>query len=113
VEKLKLNVPSDRILVEARKMESSKIERINLLNRNDVNYLFHKHNIDKKRHVDELIATALKVQEWNANGKNYAFCLSNQEKFVFLQTSVNYPAALIMLKCHFIVMASNELTSGR
>jgi hypothetical protein len=25
----------------------------------------------------------------------------------------HYPAALIMLKCHFIVMASNELTSGR
>jgi hypothetical protein len=38
-------------------------------------------------------------------------------KSVFLQTSVNYDiiysAALTMLKCHFIVMASNELTSVR
>jgi hypothetical protein len=35
-------------------------------------------------------------------------------KRFFLQTSVKYDiAALIMLKCHFIVMASNELTSVR
>jgi hypothetical protein len=106
VEKLKLDVPSDRILVEARKMESSKIERINLLNRNDVNYLFHKHNIDKKRHVDELFATALKVQEWNANGKNYAFLFKQPGKICFSSNvrklSCCIDNAKVSLHCHGI-----------
>jgi hypothetical protein len=46
---------------------------MNLLSRKDVSYLFRKYNIDKRRHMDETIAVMLKLKEWNANGKNYAF----------------------------------------
>ncbi|KAF2905103.1 hypothetical protein ILUMI_01087 [Ignelater luminosus] len=38
-----------------------------------INYLTKKHNIDKRRHDNDVIAVGLKVQEWNQNGKNYAF----------------------------------------
>lgn len=73
VEKLKSGVPIDRILEDARKLEMPKLERINLLSRDDVTYLSKKYNIDNKRDNNEMVAAALKVQEWNTGGKNFAF----------------------------------------
>jgi hypothetical protein len=52
VEKLKYGVPVDRILEDARKLNTPKIERYNLLSRMDVTYLLRKHNVEKKRDKD-------------------------------------------------------------
>jgi hypothetical protein len=52
VEKLKSGVPVDRILEDARKLNTPKIERYNLLSRMDVTYLMRKHNVEKKRDKD-------------------------------------------------------------
>jgi hypothetical protein len=56
VEKLKSGVPVDRILEDARKLNTPKIERYNLffflLSRMDVTYLLRKHNVEKKRDKD-------------------------------------------------------------
>lgn len=73
VTKLCSGVTTERIISDARKVTSEKIERINMLNRNDVSYLFNKHNVMKKKHKNSMIAVALKVKEWNANGKNNCF----------------------------------------
>ncbi|KAF2896004.1 hypothetical protein ILUMI_10171 [Ignelater luminosus] len=32
-----------------------------------------KNNIDKRRHENDVVGIGLKIQEWNQNGKNYAF----------------------------------------
>ncbi|KAI4455777.1 hypothetical protein MML48_9g00002262 [Holotrichia oblita] len=65
VEKLMSGVPTDRILEDARKLKTQKLERINLLNKHDVTYLVNKYNIEKRRDNNEMVAAALKVQEWN------------------------------------------------
>jgi hypothetical protein len=83
VEKLKSGIPVDRILEDARKLNTSKIERYNLLSRMDVTYLLRKHNVEKKRDKDEMLAAALKVQEWNANGRNFVFFFKQQGKLAF------------------------------
>ncbi|KAI4470817.1 hypothetical protein MML48_1g12453 [Holotrichia oblita] len=76
VEKLKSRVPTDRILEDARKLKTQKLERINLLNKHDVTYLVNKYNIEKRRDNNEMVAAALKVQEWNTGGKQFAFFLT-------------------------------------
>ncbi|KAF2887197.1 hypothetical protein ILUMI_18976 [Ignelater luminosus] len=73
VNKLKIGISIDRILDDVRKVECNKLSRFNLASRKDINYLTKKHNIDKRRHDNDVIAVGLKVQEWNQNGKNYAF----------------------------------------
>jgi hypothetical protein len=62
-----------------------------------VNYLSHKHKIDKKRHVDEFIPTALKVQDWNANGKTMLFRLSNKVIY-FLFISIDNSTMEVKLR---------------
>lgn len=54
-------------------MENEKLERKNLVTRADLRYLIRKFNIEKKRHVDDMMATALKVEESNGQGRNHAF----------------------------------------
>lgn len=78
VTKLCSGVTVDRIMSDARKLTCEKIQRINMLNRNDVSYLMKKHNVMKKKHENSMIAVALKVEEWNANGKNYCFFFKQQ-----------------------------------
>jgi hypothetical protein len=73
VQKLKCGVTTDRILADARKPDKEKLERKHLLNRKDVDYLYRKHNIGKKRDENEMVAVTLKVEEWNTNGQNFAF----------------------------------------
>ncbi|KAI4470799.1 hypothetical protein MML48_1g03704 [Holotrichia oblita] len=78
VEKLKSGVPTDRILEDARKLKTQKLERINLLNKHDVTYLVNKYNIEKRRDNNEMVAAALKVQEWNTGGKQFAFFFNSK-----------------------------------
>ncbi|XP_030767273.1 uncharacterized protein LOC115891022 isoform X2 [Sitophilus oryzae] len=80
VSKLSSGVTVERIISDARKItsETENIQRINILNRKDVSYLMKKHNIMKKKHENSMIAVALKVEEWNANGKNYCFFFKQQ-----------------------------------
>ncbi|KAF2895880.1 hypothetical protein ILUMI_10294 [Ignelater luminosus] len=63
VNKLKIGVSIDRILDEVRKVERNKLSRFNLASRKDINYLTKKHNIDKRRHENDVVAVGLKVQE--------------------------------------------------
>lgn len=80
IEKLKRGVSKARILDDARKLETPELERINLLSSSDVNYLAKKYNIEKKRDNNDMVAVALKVEEWNANGKNFAFFFKHEGK---------------------------------
>ncbi|KAF2904326.1 hypothetical protein ILUMI_01854 [Ignelater luminosus] len=73
VDKLKIGISVDQILDDVRKVEHNKQSRFNLASRKDINYLTKKHNIDKRRHENYVVAIGLKVQEWKQNGKNYAF----------------------------------------
>lgn len=91
VEKLRAGVPAERILEDARKLNKPTLERINLLNRNDVAYLSNKHNIENRRHNNEMIAAALKVQQWNEDGKNFAFFSSKRVICLFwIYLSLNH-----------------------
>ncbi len=72
-EQLQAGVSTERILNDARKVGQNGIERKNLLTRCDIKYLMTKFNIEKKRHQDDMLATELKVKEWNKDGKNVAF----------------------------------------
>ena len=57
------------------------MERLNLITRGDLAYLIRKYNIDKKRDADDMTATALKVEEWNRDGKNHAFLFKKIGKY--------------------------------
>lgn len=90
IEKLESGVPTSRILEDARKMEKPELERINLLSSKDVAYLSTKHNIEKKRDKNEMVAAALKVQEWNAGGKNFAFFFKQEGRYLHFPSSKQY-----------------------
>ncbi|XP_072403347.1 uncharacterized protein [Diabrotica undecimpunctata] len=79
VEKLISGVPSSRILEDSRKLETPKLERLALLTSKDLSNLSRKYNTYKKRDQNDMVATALKVQEWNANNKNYAFLFKKED----------------------------------
>ena len=81
VEKLKTGVSVDRILHDARNLKNAELQRVNLINRDEITYLARKYNIDNKRDYNEMVAAAMKVQEWNANGKNFAFFYKPQGRF--------------------------------
>ncbi|XP_072401011.1 uncharacterized protein [Diabrotica undecimpunctata] len=78
VEKLISGVPSSRILEDSRKLETPKLERLAVLTSQDLSNLSRKYNTYKKRDQNDMVATALKVQEWNANNKNYAFLFKKE-----------------------------------
>ncbi|XP_072402420.1 uncharacterized protein [Diabrotica undecimpunctata] len=78
VEKLISGVPSSRILEDSRKLETPKLERLAVLTSQDLSNLSRKYNTYKKRDQNDMVATALKVQEWNANNNNYAFLFKKE-----------------------------------
>ncbi|XP_072387209.1 uncharacterized protein [Diabrotica undecimpunctata] len=78
VEKLTSGVPSSRILEDSRKLKTPKLERLALLTSKDLSNLSRKYNTYKKRDQNDMVATALKVQEWNVNNKNYAFLFKKE-----------------------------------
>ncbi|XP_072378976.1 uncharacterized protein [Diabrotica undecimpunctata] len=78
VEKLMSGVPPSRILDDSRKLKTPKLERLALLTSKDLTNLSRKYNIHNKRDQNDIVATALKVQEWNANNKNYAFLFKKE-----------------------------------
>lgn len=65
----------DRILKDARnaKLKDFEPSKLNLITKNDLRNLSRRKNIEKHRHSSDMIATAMKVEEWNKNGKNYGF----------------------------------------
>lgn len=73
VMKLRAGVSNNRILKDARSIKSCELERLNLINRDDLKYLKRKFNVDKRRDPDKMVVVAMKVEEWNRNGQNYAF----------------------------------------
>ncbi|XP_044747120.1 uncharacterized protein LOC123310233 isoform X5 [Coccinella septempunctata] len=81
--KLAAGVTKERILEDARTITGNKLERINVLKRADLAYIIRKFNIEKRRHDDDMVATTLKVKEWNSQGKNYVF--------LFKQIGETYP----------------------
>jgi hypothetical protein len=65
VEQLQAGVSNDRILENARKIRDNQLDRLNLITKRDLRNLIRRFNIDKKRDADDMVATALKVEEWN------------------------------------------------
>ncbi|CAG9830048.1 unnamed protein product [Diabrotica balteata] len=80
VEKLTSGVPFRRILEDSRKSGTPELERLSLLTSKDLSNLSRKYNTYKKRDQNDMVATALKVQEWNSNNKNYAFLFKQEGK---------------------------------
>jgi hypothetical protein len=72
VEQLQAGISNDRILDNARKIRDNQLDRLNLITRGDLRNLI-RFNIDTKRDADDMVATALKVEEWNEEGKNQGF----------------------------------------
>ncbi|KAJ8935999.1 hypothetical protein NQ318_009679, partial [Aromia moschata] len=70
VEKLKCGISTERILEDARQLKNDNLQRINLLNRNDINYLKRKH-VNKMHTVQ--ISPTLEVDEWDANAQSFVF----------------------------------------
>ncbi|KAF7268060.1 hypothetical protein GWI33_018758 [Rhynchophorus ferrugineus] len=71
VEKLKSGVTADEIVNDATKIETERIGRLNLVNKKEISYLIKKHNIDRNKNPNEIIATHLRVNEWNMNRKQH------------------------------------------
>jgi uncharacterized protein (DUF433 family) len=72
VEQLQAGISNDRILDNARKIRDNQLDRLNLITRGDLRNLI-RFNIDTKRDADDMVATALKVEEWNEEEKNQGF----------------------------------------
>jgi hypothetical protein len=73
VEQLQAGVSNERILQDARKIRDNQLEQINLITRGDLAYLIRKFNIDKRRDADDMVATALKVEEWEKSRREKLF----------------------------------------
>ncbi|XP_050503242.1 uncharacterized protein LOC126882376 [Diabrotica virgifera virgifera] len=78
VEKLTAGVPPSRILKDSRKLEIPQLDRLAVSTSKDLVNLSTKYNIHKKRDQNDMVAVALKVQEWNTNNKNYAFLFKKE-----------------------------------
>ncbi|XP_050517222.1 uncharacterized protein LOC126891917 isoform X3 [Diabrotica virgifera virgifera] len=78
-EKLMAGVPPSRIVQDSRKLEKPQLDRLALLTSQDLANLSKKYNVHKKRDQNDMVATTLKVQEWNANNKNYAFLFKKED----------------------------------
>jgi hypothetical protein len=72
-EQLQAGISNDRILENARKIRDNQLDRLNLITRGDLRNWIRRFNIDKKRDADDMVATVLKVEEWNKEGKNQGF----------------------------------------
>ncbi|XP_050509448.1 uncharacterized protein LOC126886513 isoform X2 [Diabrotica virgifera virgifera] len=79
VEKLMAGVPPSRILKDSRKLETPQLDRLAVITTQDLTNLSTKYNIHKKRDQNDMVAAALKVQEWNANNKNYTFLFKKED----------------------------------
>ncbi|XP_028140086.2 uncharacterized protein LOC114334248 [Diabrotica virgifera virgifera] len=79
VEKLMSGAPPSRILEDLRKLETQQLGRLAVLKRKDLANLRRKYNIHKKRDQNDMVATAFKVQEWNASSKNYTFVFKKED----------------------------------
>ncbi|XP_045475151.1 uncharacterized protein LOC123681030 [Harmonia axyridis] len=73
IRKQKINSSYEVSYLPRRTVENDKLERINALTRGDLAYIIRKFNIDKRRHDDDMVEKALKVKEWNSEGKNDVF----------------------------------------
>lgn len=79
---LKAGVSTDRIIKNARELQQdNEPSKLNLITRKDLNNLARINNVDNIRHSNDMIATAMKVKEWNSDGKNYAFLFKQIGKF--------------------------------
>jgi hypothetical protein len=78
VEQLQAGVSNDRILENARKIRDNQLDRLNLITKRDLRNLIRRFNIDKKRDADDMVATALKVEEWNKEGEKVYILLYNE-----------------------------------
>ena len=60
-----------------------------MITKRDLAYLIRKFNIDKKRHSNDMIATTLKIEEWNQQGKNHAFLFKKIGLYLTLFATLN------------------------
>lgn len=81
----------ERIVKNARNVKTNDGEpsRLNLVSKNDLYNLHRRKNIGQLRHSNDMVATALKIEEWNANGKNYGFLFKQIGIYIFLYNSIS------------------------
>lgn len=84
LEQLQAGVSHERILKNARDIKNGEeFSKLNFTTRKDLNNLAYRYNIDKVRHHNDLIATSLKVNEWNSDGKNYGFLFKQIGTYIY------------------------------
>lgn len=83
LEKLKEGIPNKRILQDAREIADKNLSRMNVVTSQDLRNICLRHNVYNQRHKDDMIATALKIQEWNKQGRNQAFLFKNIGEIFF------------------------------
>lgn len=80
---LEAGVSVDRIIKNAREVQQDhEPTKLNLITKKDLNNLAKLKNIENIRHNNDMIATAIKVKEWNSDGKNYAFLFKQIGKYL-------------------------------
>lgn len=82
VEQLEAGVNTDRIIKNARQQQSGAPSRLNLVTKNDLTNLMRRNNIEGMRHINDMVAVAMKVIEWNADGKNLCFLFKQLGNFL-------------------------------
>lgn len=90
VEQLEAGVNTDRIIKNARQQHSSGPSRLNLVTKNDLTNLMRRNNIEGMRHNNDMVAVAMKVNEWNAEGKNFCFFFKQLGNFFYLILSISF-----------------------
>ncbi|KAL1492214.1 hypothetical protein ABEB36_012696 [Hypothenemus hampei] len=74
LDQLKLGIPTERIVQNARNvMKNLECSKLNLVTRTDLTNLARRNNVEEMRHSNDMVATAMMVNEWNSNGKNIVF----------------------------------------
>lgn len=74
VDQLRAGVSTDRIIKNARGVQQSgEHSKLNLVTKNDLSNLVRRNNIEKVRHSNDMVAVAMKVNDWNSDGKNDCF----------------------------------------
>lgn len=76
----------DRIVKNARSAKASDcgISKLNLITKNDLYNLSRRRNIGKYRHSSDMIASAMKIMEWNKDEKNYGFLFKQIGMYLYV-----------------------------
>lgn len=90
VDQLKAGVTTDRILKNVRITKNEELSKLNLVTKNDLRNLVRRKNINEVRHCNDMVATAMRVQELNAGGKDYVFLFKQIGTDMYLTVQIHF-----------------------